>query len=150
MQRGREAAPHAAIRGPAGAMLWGGASGHAVRISIAVRISATDWRVVAPACRMGDRCPPRGGPKETYAAYLHRLNDDADLSARHRGVRTECVSGALARGPVAQIPEPVAQSSLPRLGDVTPTNEVGVRIAIQQSYGVRSVLNRGILIDLMG
>ena len=33
---------------------------------------------------------------------------------------------------------------------MTPTKEVAVYMVIQQAYGVRSVLNRGIVIDLMG
>ena len=149
MQRGGRDRNPAAIGGVAGPMLWVAASGHAVRISIGVRISATDWRVIAPAFRTVDRCPPRGGAKETYAAYLHRLNDDADLSARHRSVQTGCAA-LTAAAPYPRIPDPIAQPSLPRLGDVTPTKEVAVYMVIQQAYGVRSVLNRGIVIDLMG
>jgi hypothetical protein len=150
MQRGGRDRNQAAIGGVAGSMLSGGAHGHAVRISIGVRISATDWRVIAPTLRTVDRCPPRGGPKETYAAYLHRLNDDADLSARHRSVRTVCAAESLADAANPRTPEPIAQPSLPRLGDVTPTKEVAIHMVIQQAYGVRSVLNRGIIIDLMG
>lgn len=150
MQRGGSNKRWAAIGGVAGSMLWVATPGHAVRISIGVRISATDWRAISPAFRTVDRCPSRGGPKETYAAYLHRLNDDADLSARHRAVRTEChvASPAVASNP--RTPEPIAQPSLPRLGDVTPSKEVAAHLVIQQVYGVRCMLNRGVIIDLIG
>lgn len=39
---------------------------------------------------------------------------------------------------------------MPRLGDVTPTKEVAVHMVIQQAYGVRNMLNRGTIIDLVG
>lgn len=118
--------------------------------SIGVRISATDWRVITPTPRAGDRGPPRGGPKETYAAYLHRLNDDADLSARRRGAHLDCAAASPAAVPNQRIPQPIAQPSLPRLGEVTSSKEVAVHMVIQQAYTVRNMLNRGTIIDLIG
>jgi len=133
-------------------MLWGRVYRHAVRMPFGVRISASDWRVVAPTPRVGDRCPARGGARETYAAYLRRLNHDADLSARHRriGVGDTVSLSARALGSPNVVSEPVPRPSLPRLGDVTAMKDVVVHQVIQQAYGVRSVLNRGIVIDLMG
>lgn len=152
MQRAGRDRDRADARGQTGAMLWGRVYRHAVRLHFGVRISASDWRVVAPTHRVGDRCPARGGPRETYAAHLRRLNQDADLSARHRQIGfgdTVSLTGRAPGAPSA-VSEPVSRPSLPRLGDVTATKDVVVHRVIQQAYGVRSILNRGIVIDLLG
>jgi hypothetical protein len=115
---------------------------------------------------------------ETYAAYLRGLNDQADRVARREGgpvrypehlkaindardvARRDGVSlTAAGRGLLSRfassvpsnVPqEPVVRSSLPHLGDVTPTKEVAVHEVIQQAYGVRNLLSRGAVIDLVG